>query len=104
MLMVRLMQYVSFQPHLAVIGGAIVRALPLLTYWAAIAAAVVLMFVMLLVTCYGYRVEDMAGVKAGVYGTLQYIIVINRNWGHRATATEVMLPAPSPCRERWWWD
>ncbi len=102
MLMVRLIQYVSFQPHLAVIGGAIVRALPLLTYWAVTAVAVVLMFVMLLVTCYGYRVADMADVKAGVYDTLQYIIVINRKWGNRTTVTEVTLLAPLPGRALRW--
>ncbi len=89
MLMVRLIHYLSFQPHLAVIGGALARALPMLCYWGLVALIVVLMWIVLLTVAFGYRLGELSSFSATAYSLMKYIIVINRNDGSRATLTEV---------------
>ncbi|KXZ54494.1 hypothetical protein GPECTOR_4g559 [Gonium pectorale] len=90
MLMVRLIHYLAFQPHLAVVGGAIARSVPLLVYWATVAATVLACVLVLAVTVFGYRVSDLSSMSAAAYAVMQYIIVINRNDGQRATLTELL--------------
>ncbi|GIL65472.1 hypothetical protein Vafri_19251 [Volvox africanus] len=94
MLMVRLLTYLAFQPQLAIIGGTIVRAIPWLLYWLFITGVVFSMCLVLLTTCFGYRLADMATLGASAYALMRYIIVINRNSGSRATITEVLDMRP----------
>ncbi|GFR52795.1 hypothetical protein Agub_g15415 [Astrephomene gubernaculifera] len=90
MLMVRLMHYVAFQPQLALIGGAITRALPMLAYWAAVTCCVVGCVLVLLATSFGYRLSNFATLSSAAYTLMRYIIVINRNGDSRATITELL--------------
>lgn len=90
MLMVRLMHYVSFQPHLAVIGGAIARAIPMLLYWAVIAGMVVVMLLMLNIIAFGDRLEQLSTISGSAYAVARWLLIKHSDRGNRATITEML--------------
>lgn len=93
MLVFRLINYVSFQPHLAAIGGTLTRAFDDLMHWAFTFMVVVVMFCVIVCTAFGYRVEPVMDMESALYSVFAFLVTGNRNSSKRATLTEV-----SPCR------
>ena len=55
LLMLRLINYVSFQPRLSIISGTMARMLPDMAHFAVIFAVVAAMFAMMVTLVFGYR-------------------------------------------------
>lgn len=77
LLMLRLIQYLSFQPRLAIVSGTLARMMPDLIHFIVVFVFMACMFAMILTLEFGYRVQEVSTYGDALSLMLEYIVVRN---------------------------
>jgi len=75
LLIVRLLNYVSFQPRLSVISGTLARMIPDMAHFFVVFLIVAVMFAGLVGAVFGFRIVSIAGYDVGLATMLQYVVI-----------------------------